>query len=154
MVRCYAGIIENDCGRAGCQSARRAHRSGDISGRKQFMRDQTGRDGGNPSIGLIEHGRELAEFDGCIAYDTVIIRNAGANGDTIENPTERIKAGLRARTTLSIRCKTAARHRASIGQLPRFVRCQWAGSCGSDYSLDRQLRPRSSSRLRASRVAL
>ena len=74
--------------------------------------------------------------------------------DTIEYPTERIKAGLRARTTLSIRRKTTAGCRAGVGQLPRFVRRQWAGCCGSNNSLDRQLRPRSSSRLRTSRVAL
>ncbi len=71
-----------------------------------------------------------------------------------ENPTERIKAGLRARTTLSIRRKTTAGCRAGVGQLPRFVRRQWAGCCGSNNSLDRQLRPRSSSRLHAYPVAL
>ena len=50
------------------------------------MRDQTGRCGGNSSItSFIEHDRELAKSDGCIAYDTVIIRNAGANRDTIES---------------------------------------------------------------------
>ena len=156
MVRCYTGIIENDRGRTSYQSARRAHRRGDVSRRKQFVRDQTGRRGGDtPITRFIKHDRELAEFDSCIASnDAVIIGNAGSNGDTIENPTDRIKAGLRARTTLSIRRKTTAGCRAGVGQLPRFVRRQWAGCCGANNSLDRQLRPRSSSRLRTSRVAL
>jgi hypothetical protein len=118
--------------------------------------NQTGRHGGNtPITGFTKHDRELAEFDSCIASnDTVIIGSAGSNGDTIEYPTERIKAGLRARTTLSIGRKTTGACRAGVGQLPRFVRRQWAGCCGSNNSLDRQLRPRSSSRLRTSRVAL
>ena len=156
MVRCYTGIIENDRGRTSYQSARRAHRRGDVSRGKEFVRNQTGRRGGDtPITGFIEHDPELAEFDSCIASnDTVIIGNAGANGDTIENSTERIKAGLRARTTLSIRRKTTAGGRAGVGQLPRFVRRQWAGGCGSNHSLDRQLRPRSSSRLHAYPVAL
>ena len=156
MVRCYAATIENDRGRTSYQSTGRAHRRGDVSRRKQFVLDQIGRRGCNTSVaGFIERDRELAESDGCIASnDTGIIGNAGSNGNTVENPTERIKAGLRARSTLSIRRKTTAGCRTGIGQLPRFVRCQWAGRCGSNHSLDRQFRPRSSSRLRTLRVAL
>src|SRR5205085_12416425 len=95
MVRYYAGVIESDRGRTGYQSARRAHRRRDISRRKQFVRDQTGRYRGNTSItSFIDHDRELAKSDVCVGSDTVIISDAGANGNPIETPTERIKAGL------------------------------------------------------------
>ena len=80
------------------------------------MRYQTGRRGGNASITcFVEHDRDLAKSDGGIGCDTVIIRNAGAHRDTIENPTERIKAGLRARATLPIRRRTVTERRANIG---------------------------------------
>lgn len=116
MVRCYAGIIENDRGCARYQSTWRAHWRRDISRRKQFVRDQTGRRGGKTSVtDFIEHDPELAKCDGCVGRDAVVIRNADASGDTIENPTERVKIDLRARTTLSFRCKTVAERRANIG---------------------------------------
>ena len=116
MVRCYAGVIENDRGCTRYQSAGRAHRRRDISRRKQFVRDQTGCRGGNASITcFVEDDCEVAKSDGRIGHNAVIIRNAGASGDTIENPTERIKAGLRTRATVPIRRKTVAGRRPNIG---------------------------------------
>ena len=134
MVRCYTGIIKNDRGRTSYQSARRAHRRGDVSRGKEFVRNQTGRRGGDtPITGFIEHDPELAEFASCITSNDTVIMAAMQTTPSKIPEEEKL---LYARTTLSIRRRNRW-VRAGVGQLPRLFDANGRAG-GSNNSLDRQ----------------